>query len=83
MGEEFASSLEEEIGRHGPRWGFLTHFVKEAVRYASVKHMPSAAPHFHNRDERGLVFDETCIRCNLEKAIEHVERPEWNEGRRS
>ena len=75
---EFKSPLDEEIAKHGNRWGFLTHFVKEALKHAMVKHMPCAAPYFHNKKDGMPVFDESCIRCSLEKAIEHVERPGWD-----
>lgn len=74
---EFKSPLDEEISKHGNRWGFLTHFVKEVLKYAHVKHMPMASPYLHNRKGVTPIFDESCIRCNLEKAIEHVEREGW------
>ena len=70
--------LDDEMKRHGPRWGFLTHFVKEAIKYAQVKHMPMASPYLHNQEGAMPVFDESCIRCNLEEAIKHVERDGWD-----
>lgn len=72
------SPLDDEIKKHGPRWGFLTHFVKEALQHAQVKHMPSASPYFHNQKDGMPTFDESCIRCSLEEAIKHVEREGWD-----
>ena len=69
----FKSPLDAELAKHGNRYGFLVHFVNEALKYAMVKHMPHAAPYFHNR----AAYDESCVRCNLEKAIEHANRDGW------
>lgn len=74
------SPLDEEISKHGHRYGILVHFVKSALEYAQVKHMPSAPPYLHNRDANGPTFDESCIRCSLEEAIKHINQPGWDDG---
>jgi hypothetical protein len=81
--EEFKSDLDKEIAEHGRRYGYLVHFAKAALDTPGVcvKHMPSAPPYVHSKGPLGLAYDEACVRCNLEKAIEHANRDFWkNEG---
>lgn len=75
---DFKSPLDADIAKYGPRWGFLVNFVRAALGYQNFKHMSMAAPYFHNREGALTTFDESCIRCNLEEALKHVEREGWD-----
>ncbi len=71
----FKSPLDAEVAKHGRRYGFLVHFVNESIKYNLLKHHPDRFPHNHKGAD--LVYDVACVRCNLEKAIEHANRDGW------
>jgi hypothetical protein len=82
---DFKSPLDEEVAKHGRRYGFLTYFVKEALNMGAIKH--DAGPGIRHAAD-GLLprYDANCVRCELEKALEHANREgweglEWNGGR--
>ena len=75
-------TLDDDIKRHGNRYGFLVNLARAALD-VGLKHMPFAGPYLHNRGEDGgPEFDESCVRCNLVKAIEHVELEQWDDPKR-
>ena len=73
----FKSPLDAELAKHGRRYGWLVHFANEAIKHDLVHHLPVQAPYLHNHNGTALVYDEACVRCNLEKSIEHANRDGW------
>ena len=78
----FKSPLDAELAKHGRRYGFLVHFVNRAIKDNAVLHLSTNAPGLHNFRSipdmgRELVHDHNCLRCELEKALEHANRDGW------
>lgn len=78
----FKSPLDAELAKHGRRYGFLVHFANQAIKYDLVKHLSIEAPGLHSFKTlpdslRALLHDHNCLRCELEKALEHANRDGW------
>lgn len=78
----FKSPLDAEVVKHGRRYGYLVHFVNEVIKYDSVKHITIEVPGLHASKTlagggREIVHDHNCLRCEIEKAIEHANRDGW------
>lgn len=78
----FKSPLDAELAKHGRRYGYLIHFVNRVFKDGAVKHLSTNAPGLHNFKSlpdmgRELLHDHNCLRCELEKALEHANRDGW------
>lgn len=73
----FKSPLDAELAKHGRRYGLLVYYAQEAIKKGWIKHVDGPVPDHHEKNKDGLVYDVACVRCNLEKAIEHANRDGW------
>lgn len=56
--------------------------MNEAIKFDSVRHNTIESPGLHAFRKsaagvRQIVHDHSCLRCELEKAIEHANRDGW------